>query len=88
MTDLIVLSARVLAIRDVLVLLLAREAGRTRKPETCFQEMSAAIDRRIHDTADHNDLPDGAIRVQEELQLQVDWMLAAARAIVKKKRNT
>jgi hypothetical protein len=88
MTDLIVLSARVLAIRDVLVLLLVREARRTRKPEAFLQEMSDEIDRRIHSTTDHNDLTDGAMRVQEELQQQVDWMLGAVRLIVNRKRNT
>jgi hypothetical protein len=88
MIDLVVLSARVLAVRDVLVLLLAREAERTREPEACFQEMSAAIDRRVHGNIDHGDLTDGAIRVQEELQRQVDWMLGAARTIVKKERDS
>ena len=79
MDELSVLNARVIALRDVVVRLVAYEAWRRDDPEPLFQAISGATERRIHRaSAERPPLPEG---MHEEVQKTVDLIVRAARPI-------
>jgi hypothetical protein len=73
------LTARVLAIRDVVARLLAYEAKRWPDPLKLLEDFSEATDSRIHAVTGDRNLSAGAMALQETIRKETDWIVALAR---------
>lgn len=71
------LTFRVLAMRDVVVRLLAYEAQRWENPDDLFRDFAENIEGRITRVSTRAQKP--SIQSEEGIRKEIDWILAAAR---------
>ena len=86
MDELSLLSARVLAIRDVVAQLVAFEALRSPNSKDVYQEIADGTAKSIYAQdvryrREGREAAPEAVAFQEEIQKQVDWIVEAARRI-------
>lgn len=74
--------ARILAVRNVVARLLAYEAARWPDPNTVFEGFSTTTDAHIHQLTKPGQVDDSELRFQEEIRMQVDWIIANARLMM------
>lgn len=77
-----VMSARVLALRDTVAILLAREAKRSNDPESFLAWVGDATDWRAHQIEKKEHLSQDAMANLESVRAESDWLVAAARSLV------
>lgn len=77
-----ILTVRLLAVRDVVARLLAYEAMRHHDPRGLLQHFSDATDHRIDRSGDGLKIGPETMKVQEAARKELDWMVAAARAMI------
>ena len=76
-----VLSARILAIRDVIIRLLAYEARRHPDQRRLFDEFSTATEEKLQEATGSEPIDETVILFQEMVQKEVDRIVGAARRI-------
>jgi hypothetical protein len=72
------LTARVLAIRDVVARLLAYESARWEEPALLFNDISDTTAKRIYDLMGKRNLTPATIALQEFIQKEVDFVVTMA----------
>jgi hypothetical protein len=82
-----IVTARILAVRDVVARLLAYEAARWPDPFRILEDFSSATDMHIHQFAEPGQVDDSELRFQEEIRMQVDWIVSAARIMQTAKKE-
>ena len=75
-------TARVLAIRDVVARLLAYEAMRQDNLRGFWENFSDSTGARIHHVTGGRPVDGPTMQLQETIQREVDWMVAAARKML------
>jgi hypothetical protein len=71
------IMAKTLAIRDVVVVLLANQAASTGDPTTILARISNGLSERIDDP----ELSDLGTETLEKIRAEVDWILGAAQKL-------
>jgi hypothetical protein len=72
------MMARTLAIRDVVVVLLANQSVLTGDPTATLARISNGLSERIDDP----ELADLGTETAEKIRVEMDWILAAAQKLV------
>jgi hypothetical protein len=79
--QLALLSARVLAIRDVVARLVAYEANRWPDPNKLLRDFSEAVDARLHSLPPNDD--NSMMTLHETIRREVDWIVEAAQSVLR-----
>lgn len=79
--EFVILQADFLAIRAVVARLVSYEAARWPDPTKIFESFSDSIGQQIHEVTADRQPTAKTIAVQEEIQKQVDWIVASARTM-------
>lgn len=88
LSEIKVLSARLMAHRDVVARLLAFEALRSPDPDALFRDVSDATDHRIYGLEAGREMTDQATAFQEKWRAEVDWLVGAAMRMISAERGS
>jgi hypothetical protein len=75
----LLLTARTVAMRDILARILAHEAQRSDDPDAVLRHYSEAGDARIEHAEKRSP---STFEISEAIRVQTDWILAAAKVIL------
>jgi hypothetical protein len=77
------LNARILAIREIVVVLLANWSAAQRDHDTVFRRISSGLNQRIDATEQKDDTDE---LVLETMRAEIDHMISLAKAIIEQGR--